>query len=247
MPSWKNIIGGDVSFSEKLNETWGRWTGGSSDDEDSDDSADSEREPSDEWWYGDAPALKWPKPEPIRMAPMQSADEAETIAVKMFHDGCPEAAEVLAVYAEFALRDAWGDRYHIDVGWEEDAINGVTSADDWFEWVDENPDTTAKDANIMVIEDAGWRMIGGGDTGTCQRGRDIAELYGETLFVDGSTSGHDEASTGMHELLHCLGFSHGDGGKIGSAITPMGHYANTGDTYSFRLHPDVQSMTPDVQ
>jgi hypothetical protein len=256
MSSWSDIVGGDVSFSEKLNETWSRWSG-NSDEEDSSNSTDSESEPelepetepADEgdWWYGDAPALEWPKPEPIRMTSMQSEDESETIEIRVFHDGYPKAAEVVAVYAEFLLRDAWGDRYHIDVQVEQSTQTGIETTDDWFSWVENNPGKTAKDSNIMVFGDAGYNIIGGGNKAISQRGNEIAKLHGETLFVNGSTQGHDSANTAMHEMLHCLGFDHGDGGRIGSAITPMGHYANTGDTYSFRVHENVKESEPDVQ
>jgi hypothetical protein len=247
MDGWSDIVDGEVSFSEKVTRAWRSLLGDSSSDSEETSKSEPEPEPDDtEWWYGDAPALKWPRPEPLRMAPMQAADAAPTIEVKIYHNGIVKAAEVVAVYAEFALRDAWGDRYHIDVSVHEEPVTQIKDSDAFFAWVDEQPDA-AKDANILIASSGGWRLVGGGNAGVAQRGRKIAKLYGETLFVDGSTAGHGEVSTALHELLHCLGFDHREGGRIGSAVTPMGHYGNNGSTWSFRLHPDVRGMEPDVQ
>lgn len=254
MPSWSEILGREVSFSEKLNETWSKYVGQSESDSEERSEPEPEPEPEpkpepepepDDWWYGDAPALKWPRPEPIRMAPMQEAG-GPTIEVRVYHDGTEKGAEVMAVYAEFALRDAWGDSYHIDVSVQQEPVEGIKESDDFFGWID-SYEGAAKDANLFVAEGGGWDLIGGGSAAVCDGAEDIRKLYGETLFVDGSTKGHNSVSTALHEILHCLKFDHKEGGRNGSAITPMGHYANTGSTYSARVHDNVKSMTPEVQ
>jgi hypothetical protein len=248
MPSWSEIIGGEVSFTEKLNETWSKYV---NNDESEEKELESEPEPepeeesdseSDEWWYGEAPALKWPRPEPIRMADMV---DSPTIEVSIYHQGTEKAAEVVAVYAEFMLRDAWGDSHSIEVVVEDETLEHIETTDEFFSWGRQNG--SAKDANLLVADGGGWNLFGGGSVGVCGDAEKIAKLHGDTLFVNGDTAGHDEVNTGLHELLHQLGFSHGDGGKIAGAITPMGHYANTGSTYSARVHDNVKSMTPEVQ
>jgi hypothetical protein len=243
----------EISIDDWLSSAWDNLIPGDSSDDSSDDSSEdkdsSEGDTSsnkDKWWYGNPPALKWPRPEAIRMADMKSADEAETIEIRVFHNGNIKAARVSAVYIEFALRDAWGDRYHIDVSIHNKPLKDVKDEEDWWEWVDNHPEDTVKDCNILVPHGGGWPPQAAADTAVAIRGKYIDDLYMQTLYVNGSSKAHDEISTVLHELLHCLGFEHKEGGTIGSAVTPMGHYEAHGDTYSARLHPNVKSMEPTV-
>jgi hypothetical protein len=247
--SWSDIIGGEVSFTESLNETWGRWLGGSSEssDESTDDESEQSSGDSDEWWYAKNKYNWLNGDERVRMALMQSPDEAETIEVEVYHQGEIEAARVVAVYAEFALRDAWGDQYHVDVSVNENPVRGVKESDDFAGWVNEHT-ATAKDANLLVASDGGWDLEGGGDSAVCQWAEKIANyFYGQPLNVEGNDRPYSYVNTGLHEILHCLGFDHKDGGRISSAITPMGRYGNNGNHYTARLHPNVRAMEPEVQ
>lgn len=230
-----------------LNLTPGEWLAPLWDKIRSDSEADEAKEPGPdmEWWYYRYKHHWKTGDEALRMAPMQGA-EAPTIEVRFYHQGYLKAAQVLAVYAEFALRDAWGDRYHVNISVREEPVPGINDSDEFYEWVDEQSDA-AKDANILVATGGGWSLVGGGDTGVCQRAQKIARLHGSPLFVTGSTDGHRHAGIGMHELGHCLGFDHRDGGRNGSAVTPMGHYGNEGSTWSFRFHENVIEKGPEVQ
>lgn len=237
---------------EWLSPLWKRISEKSSDgssDEEKDDSDQSEQteDNSDEWWYSDRKYNWLNGKEAIRMAPMASVGDTKTIEVKTYHQGNYKAAEVLAVYIEFALRDAWGDQYHVDVSVHGEPVIGIDESDDFFGWTGNHPDIVAKDCNLLVFNGGGYEMVGGGKTAVCQRAEAIDNLHGSPLYVTGNTRAHDNAATGMHEMMHCLGFAHGDGGTIDGAITPMGHYANNGDLYSFRLHPKEIKKGPDVQ
>jgi hypothetical protein len=237
---------------EGFRKTWGRWRDNpdSSSDKPKESEEDSNksdnRDTKEKWWYGTPPALKWPRPEAIRMADMKSADEAPTIEVKIFHNGNIKAARVARVYVEFTLRDAWGDRYHIDVSYQYGAVD-VSNEEEWWDWVDEHPERTVKDCNILIPNGGGWPPQASGDTAVAIRGKYIDNLYGQTLYVNGKSDAHDELSTVIHELLHCLGFEHREGGEIAGRVTPMGHYESNSDKYSMRLHPNVRAMEPVVQ
>jgi hypothetical protein len=237
---WNSLLGGGDDSTDSSN---------SDDDSSSDNSDDTTDTPSnsDEWWYGNPPPLKWPKPEVVRMAPMQNADEAETIAVRVFHNGNVNSAKVSRVYIEAMLRDAWGSEYHIDVSIRNEPVRDVTSNNDWWAWVDNHEDETVKDCNVFVPNGGGWGPSAAADTAIAFRGHDIDDLYGETLYVVGDSKAHDNLSTVLHEVLHCLGFDHCDGGTRNGGVTPMGHYCSSRDSYSAYVHPDVAAMTPVVQ
>jgi hypothetical protein len=167
---------------------------------------------------------------------MVSGPDVPTVEVRIYHDGVREAAEVVAVVVEAALREGWGDRYEIDVSTRDDRV-AVDDEEAWWSWVDNHD--TAKDCNLLVGRSGGWAAHAdlAGDTSSCHRGAEIAELHGSPLFVAGDGEGHKELSTGIHEVGHNLGLVHRMGGTVDGGVTPMGHYNSEGETYHHYFHP----------
>lgn len=204
---------------------------------------EEQRDRSEEWWYGDPPPLRWPRPTPIRMAPM--AEEGPAIRVRVFHEGERDAAAVVAAYAEFAIRDAWGDSYRVEVDVHDEAVP-VDSSDEFFGWVTDHPQATVKDCNLLVGAQ-GVDGQGGGETATVGYAEDIARLYGETLMETGTSEAHQRAAIALHEIAHCLGLSHRHGRVEDGCVTPAAASYDSPGCWRFTFSAPAQRRGPEVQ
>jgi hypothetical protein len=200
---------------------------GASDDVDADTEADVNAEADVEsesvnHSSDESVGLSWPPREPVSW-PERPDDPDGTIEVRLYHDDDSlglRACRQTAPYLEWAMLDAWADRFNLDAEVtvrEEpvpDAGDDTGSFDNWI-WTDECD--MAKDANMLVVE-SGEGGAAGGYSGFVEGPEDF-EGWGydpEETDEDGNPAivpyGGGEprkaVNTVIHEVLHCLGLSH---------------------------------------
>ena len=210
-----------------------------------------EPDEEDEASRSDGVELQWP-PNPVIDPPCPSS--GPTIEARIYHDGCLEAAAIVAEHARVSLCEAWGDDYTIDVSVHTPQVPW-TPTDDWLdEWFRllRGPlrADRAADANLLVVSSRGGQGEGGGMGAVVARGTVIERdcSVDDPVRQHGRSEGHEAVCIALHELGHCLGLGHEDGGKRRftgvSAVTPMqSSYTSTG-IWTPLLHPDAIERGP---
>jgi hypothetical protein len=186
----------------------------------------------------------------------------KTIEVKIWHHEKLEAAKIARDYAEYALAEAFGDEYAVDVTYEDASLDSLPQEETssaFFGYVDSLPeDEKAKDCNVFIQEYVHGR--GGGDTATVavygDRRKGVEQLAGDCVrpFGNGEQD-HYRMNVVLHEIGHCLGFSHEGGDDDGEVVevdgknfaTPMKTtYANT-ENVIHRFSNTCREKGPEVQ
>jgi hypothetical protein len=166
--------------------------------------------------------ISWPrrKPEPW---PDRPDDPENTIEVRLYHndpDMGLQACRQVAPHLEWALLDAWADRFDLDahVTVREEPVGDEAADAKYFDnWIWTDECEMAKDANMLIVNN-GQGGAAGGYSGFVEEPSDFEGFGhdpGET-DEDGNPAvipyGGGEARLGVncviHEVLHCLGISH---------------------------------------
>ena len=178
-----------------------------------------------------------------------------------------QACQQTAPHLAWALLDAWGERFGLDVDVSvrtepvPDEAAALEHFDNWI-WTDDCE--LAKDANILIVDSGS--VTAGGYSGFIN-GPSYFEGWGfdpDDVDTEGRPQvtpyGGGEAREGVnlviHETLHCLGLSHANGRLwelsevewYGDGYLPplLTGYENHG-CYSIRLCEETRRARPSVQ
>jgi len=169
-------------------------------------------------------------------------DADEVIEVAIYHGGNYSDAQIVRDYAEYTIAESFGDNYRVDVTAVEEAVpSKIRDLDRFIDYLDNE---RAKDCNLLITETS--KLWGGGDAAIVGRLGRYGDLSEDCVRRYGSSDAHKAMSITLHELGHCLGFSHykddpapyteiyGD-----DYTTPMGSsYQDTGK-WVHEFHPDT--------
>jgi len=165
--------------------------------------------------------LSWPPRDPVAW-PNRPDEPGGTIEVRLFHTDSElglQACRQTAPFLEWALLDAWAERFNLDVDVSirtEPVPDEHATPEDFDNWIWTDDCEMAKDANILVAESA--TGAAGGYSGHVS-GPDHFEGWGfnpDNTDDEGRPKvvpyGGGESRRGtnliIHETLHCLGLSH---------------------------------------
>lgn len=179
----------------------------------------------------DTPKLRWP---PCREATWD-VDANQTIRVGIFyHDGYEYEAEVARSYVEYALADAFGNSYVIDVSVVQRVPDEIRSISEWCEYLNELP--ARDDANHLVGDtDGAW----GGSVCSIGPADDLGKLDADCVLRKGWGDEHKAANIAIHEVGHSLGMSHKGGASyIEGATHPMSTTYIDSTHFDHRYHED---------
>lgn len=201
---------------------------------------------------------KWQHAEPW---PERPDTPKNTIEVRLYwHESNPEGEQYchqVKKYVQYCLLDAWADDgYDVAVSIHDEAVpTSVEDYDDFISWQDD-VGARAKDAN-MVLRDLGGGFGRAGPDGG----------YVDPQFLSGWSrdpddpikpvgGGNNSPSEGvglvLHEIGHCIGFSHKDEElrMYGhSWVSPMSTAYDNMDAnnYAFRYCKDIRDSEPRVE
>ena len=213
--------------------------------------------------------MSWPRrvPEPW---PDRPDPPENTIEVQLYHndpDMGLQACRHVAPHLEWALLDAWADRFGMDadVTVRAEPVGDEAADPSYFDnWIWEDAVSMAKDANMLIVDDGG----GGGAGGYSGfvKGPSYFRGFGhdpDETDEDGNPAvipyGGGEARLGVnrviHEVLHCLGISHN--GRFSefefvdwygqSYLPPLWTTYRDASRYTIRLCEANRTVRPTVQ
>jgi hypothetical protein len=164
--------------------------------------------------------IPWPPTDPVPW-PDRPDDPEGTIKVRLYHADAElglQACRQTAPHLEWALLDAWSDRFDLDVDVTvraEPVPDKAADPETFDNWIWEGGVEMAKDANILVVDSGAGAA--GGYSGHVN-GPEYFDGWGfDSLTADEGEPqvvpyGDSEARVGcnriIHETLHCLGLSH---------------------------------------
>jgi len=197
-------------------------------DDSGDDQADSSDGDDQEGSEDESPThsgdessgIPWPPADPVPW-PNRPDDPEGTIEVRLYHADADlglQACRQTAPHLEWALLDAWADRFDLDVDVTvraEPVPDEAADPEHFDNWIWEDGVSMAKDANILVVDSGAGAA--GGYSGHVN-GPEYFDGWGfEPVTGDEGQPqvvpyGDSEARVGcnrvIHETLHCLGLSH---------------------------------------
>lgn len=208
--------------------------------------------PAERWFCGDGPwGLRNQEPLNGTETPTETPTATETptpdprdpLEVAVYYYKERKAASVLRDYVEFALADVWpvdvwvvDDPVPRDVARVDDDENDY-AVDPEYEFIDyihggdnrsgEHYEShqEARDCNILVSHTTDSWAIQGGDVARVGGVSNMADLHGDEPVQKGYGFGHAKVNTGLHEVGHCFGLSHG-ASKPDGCEPPMLHRAS---------------------
>jgi len=212
----------------------------------------------------EASGMNWP-PTPCVEWPDRPENPAATIAIKLYYrEGDAhgrEACRICQPHIEWALLDAWGDRFDLDVdiAIHDEAVpagsDGVTDPGDFDDWVWDAVGSAgmAKDCNLLIADIGAGAA--GGYTGYVNGPHYFAgkEWTDDSCVVAyGGGSKKEGIGRVLHEALHCLGITHDDAEDqveyLGTQYTPpMLMSYDQLSRYTISLSSGARTSRPTVQ
>jgi hypothetical protein len=166
-------------------------------------------------------SMTWPPTDPVPWSDRPVQPE-NTIEIRLYHADAElglQACRQTAPHLEWALLDAWANRFDLDVNVTVRAKPVPEKAADpetFDNWIWEDGVSMAKDANILVVDSGAGAA--GGYSGHVNGPEyfDGWEFDPSVTYDEGQPQvvpyGDSEARVGLnrviHETLHCLGLSH---------------------------------------
>lgn len=203
---------------------------GGDDSEEDDQVASSDG--SDQDGDSDDLDIQWPPERDPIPWPSRPDEPENTIEVRLYHadpDLGLQACRQTAPHLAWALLDAWGERFGLDVNVtvrEAPVPDAHVAHEAFSSWIWTENVKMAKDANILII-DSGAGAAGGysgfinGPEYFEGWGFDPAETDDEgrpQVTPYGGGSSREGVNRVIHETLHCLGLSHANG-RLGELST----------------------------
>jgi hypothetical protein len=148
-------------------------------------------------------------------------EHGKEISVCLFHEnGDKNGAETLRVYAEYALEEAFGDEYRINVFVADKPLpKNLSTFGGFIDWVQAN-DVPHADAYHGMYR--GGESQGGPPWSVAQYRGELAKLPTDPIDVKGGGEPHRQMNIHIHEIGHALGMGHqGTNAKKDGYTCPM--------------------------
>jgi len=160
-------------------------------------------------------SIQWPPERDPVPWPSRPDDPAGTIEVRLYHADTNlglQACRQTAPHLEWALLDAWGERFDLDVDVTvrtESVPDKHATQEDFDNWIWTDDCTMAKDANILIVDSGAGAA--GGYSGFVN-GPSYFDEWGfdptDHITPYGGGEGREGVNRVIHETIHCCGISH---------------------------------------